>query len=109
MQYSTRGSNANRLWGKRKLALGSILRMLLRLTALTLTVLTVLPLVGCAETSATADSNQRFSELMKPYDKTLTRTQQKEAISELQNAQAKKTEDGAAEGQAATGTSPSTN
>jgi hypothetical protein len=95
--------------GKRKLAFGSILRMLLRLTALTLTVFTVLPLVGCAETSATADSNQRFSELIKPYDKTLTRTQQKETISELQNAQAKKTEDGAAEGQAATGTTPSTN
>jgi hypothetical protein len=95
--------------GKRKLAFGSILRMLLRLTALTLTVLTVLPLVGCAETSATADSNQRFSELMKPYDKTLTRTQQRETISELQSAQAKKTEDGATEGQAASGTSPSTN
>ena len=82
--------------------------MLLRLTALTLTVLVVLPLAGCAETSAT-DSNQRFSELMKPYDKTLTRTQQRETISELQNAQAKKTEDGATEGQAASGTSPSTN
>ena len=63
--------------------------MLLRLTELTLTVLTVLPLVGCAETSATADSNQRFSELMKPYDKTLTPSERKAAIDDLQNATAK--------------------
>ena len=83
--------------------------MLPRLTALTLTVLSVLPLAGCAESAATSDSNQGFSTLMKPYDKTLTRAQQKEAISELQNAQVKRSEDGTAEGQAAAGTTSSTN
>lgn len=69
-------------------------------------VLSVLPLVGCAESVGVADPNRSFSELMKPYDKTLTRTQQKETISELQGAQAKRDDNGTAQGAAATGTVP---
>jgi hypothetical protein len=66
------------------------------LAALTLMVLLAGALTGCAE-GISSDSNQRFSELVKPYDKTLTRKQQKETISELQNdAQAKKDEGEAA-------------
>jgi hypothetical protein len=94
--------------GKRKLAFGSILHMLLRLTALTLTVLSVLPLSGCAESVATGDANRPFTELMKPYAKTLTKEQQKATISELQSAQAKRDETGSAQG-AASGTASSTN
>jgi hypothetical protein len=99
MQYSTRG-RVPTACGKTKLALGTILHMLSRLSALALTVLSVLPLAGCAESVATVESNQRFTELMKPYDKTLTKAQQKEAISELQNAQVKGDEADAAEGEA---------
>jgi len=89
--------------GKTKIGVRrAILHMLARLTALALTVLAVLPLAGCAESVATGESNQRFTELMKPYEKTLTKAQQKAAISELQNAQVKGGEDGAAEGEAKT-------
>jgi len=91
------------------LAFGSILHMLSRLTALTLTVLSILPLAGCAESVATGESSQRFTELMKPYDKTLTKAEQKAAISELQNAQVKHDGDGAAEGAAATEAASGTN
>lgn len=90
------------------MAFGSILYMLLRLTALTLTVLSVLPLAGCAESVATGDSNRPFTELMKPYDKTLTKEQQKATISELQSAQAKRDDSGSAQSEA-TGTASSTN
>jgi len=84
------------------LAFGTILHMLSRLSALALTVLIVLPLAGCAESVATGESNERFTELMKPYDKTLTKAQQKATISELQNAQVKSGDAGAAEGEATT-------
>jgi hypothetical protein len=83
--------------------------MLPRLTALALTVLSVLPLAGCAESVATGESNQRFTELMKPYDKTLTKAQQKATISELQNAQVKGGDNGAAEGEAKTEAASGTN
>jgi hypothetical protein len=83
--------------------------MLSRLTALALTVLSILPLAGCAESVATGESSQRFTELMKPYDKTLTKAEQKAAISELQNAQVKHDRDGAAESAAAPEAAAGTN
>ena len=109
MQYSTRGRKPIAC-GKTKIGVRlTILHMLPRLTALALTVLSVLPLAGCAESVATGESNQRFTELMKPYDKTLTKAQQKEAISELQNAQVKGDNTGAAEGEATTEAASGTN
>jgi hypothetical protein len=73
---------------KRKSALGSMLRMLPRLAFGIVIVLAPLGLGGCAD-SLTADQNQHFSQLMKPYDKTLTKDQQKAAIEEMQSEQVK--------------------
>ena len=79
------------------------------LAALTLMVLLAAALTGCAE-GISSDSNQRFSELVKPYDKTLTKKQQKETISELQNdAEAKKDEGETADGEDADKPAASTN
>jgi hypothetical protein len=76
---------------KRKSASGSMLHMLPRLAFGILIVLAPLGLSGCAD--STAGQNQRFSELMKPYDKTLTKDQQKAAIEAMKNEQVKHVED----------------
>jgi hypothetical protein len=66
-----------------------MLRMLSRSASAIVIVLAALGLGGCADSLTAGQPLQRFTDLMKPYDKTLTKEQQKAAIAEMQNAQVK--------------------
>jgi hypothetical protein len=55
-----------------------------------LAVLLPLGLAACADTMTSGQPVTSNTELLRDYDKTLTRTEQKAVISELQNEQAKR-------------------
>jgi hypothetical protein len=61
-----------------------MLRLLSRLAGLMLLVLLPLAAGGCADSLPARGPVARFTDLMKNYDKTLTREQQQAAIAELQ-------------------------
>jgi hypothetical protein len=69
------------------LALGS--RMSLSLSMRILLLLVTLGLAGCADTLTAGQPLQRFTDLVKPYNKTLTKEQQEAAITELRDEKTK--------------------
>lgn len=67
-----------------------MLRILPRFSLPMLAVLLPLGLGACADTMTSGEPVTSNTELLRGYDKTLTKTEQKAVISELQNEQAKR-------------------
>lgn len=75
-----------------------------RPAGLVFAVLIPLFLGGCADSLTTGKPLSRFTDLVRGYDKTMTKEEQKAAIAELQEEQARAKQDGKAVKPAATPT-----
>jgi hypothetical protein len=81
--------NANRQGSNKNGLLSEMLRMRLRFALRLLAVLPPLGLGACADTMTAAQPLASSAELLRDYDKTLTKSEQKTAIDELKNDQEK--------------------
>jgi hypothetical protein len=81
--------NANRQGSNKISLLSEMLRMRLRFALRLLAVLLPLGLGACADTMTAGQPLASSAELLRDYDKTLTKTEQKAAITELKNDQEK--------------------
>lgn len=76
------------------LTIGLKIRMPFRLAGLVFAALMALSLGGCADSLTAGKPLSRFTDLVRGYDKTMTKEEQKAAIAELQEEQARAKEDG---------------
>jgi hypothetical protein len=81
--------NANRQGSNKNSLLTEMLRMHLRLAVRLLAVLLLLGLGACADTITARQPLASSTELLRDYDKTLTKSEQKAAIDELKSDQEK--------------------
>jgi hypothetical protein len=81
--------NANRHGINKNSLKTEMLRMCLRLAIRLLAVLLPAGLGACADTMTAGQPLASSTELLRDYDKTLTKTEQKAVITELKNDQAK--------------------
>jgi len=89
MQYS-KGRAMPIAWEERtKIVVPPMLRLRSKLAAFVIVVLSALALAGCSDSLTGTQPPPNFAKSLNSYDKTLTPEQQKAAIADLQNAQAK--------------------
>jgi hypothetical protein len=81
--------NANRQGSNKNGLLSEMLRTRLRLAVRPLALLLPLGLGACANTMTTGQPLASSTELLRDYDKTMTKSEQKAAINELKNDQEK--------------------
>jgi predicted nucleotidyltransferase len=81
--------NANRQGSNKNSLLSEMLRMRLRFALRLLAALPPLGLGACADTMTAGQPLASSTELLRDYDKTLTKSEQKAAIDELKNDQEK--------------------
>jgi hypothetical protein len=98
--------NANRQGSNKNSLLSEMLRTHLRLAVRPLALLLPLGLGACANTMTTGQPLASSTELLRDYDKTMTKSEQKAAINELKNDQEKAAKEESAAQQDAPASAP---